>query len=167
MSRAEKAARAAELYAQGMTGARIAEIMGISQTYTYALLNDPDGTKERKRKRSYDKTCVDCGGRVSGTDPGKSSPVPRCSPCSRAWQHETRHWTPERVIAEIRARAVDGVPPSARVVAPSGLLHMAQREFGTWNAAVAAAGFDPRPVGVRADPDEWYRSRFGMEREAA
>jgi len=62
------------------------------------------------------------------------------------YQHEARLWTAERVVLELRAWALElGRAPTATEAHREGAyvpLSVAQREFGTWSAALTAAGFD-------------------------
>lgn len=110
---------------------------------------------ERCRKDSYDLVCVDCGGRVSGTDPGKiaNPDEPVCRDCAPA---HYRVWTPEAILCAIQEWADDhaGIPPTANawtrerirsdlVPAVSYVL----QAFGSWNAAIIAAGYEPHPTG--------------------
>jgi hypothetical protein len=164
---AEKAAQAAALREQGMTGTAIAARMGISKTRAYELLNDPDGSKTRARKRQYDLECTVCGGRASGTTPSRmvNRDEPVCAACSGA-HYAT--WSREAIILAIQEWADEhgGVPPSAtdwnrhqaqgrgmdegvdewRSGAwPSTVT--VQNYFGSWNAAIEAAGFTPTPSG--------------------
>lgn len=54
-------------------------------------------------------------------------------------------WTRDALIAEIQRHAVDGQPPKADEFASK--IDSIRREFGTWSAAVEAAGFKPRARG--------------------
>jgi hypothetical protein len=94
MTRAENAARVAALKAQRLNGIQIAERLGISRSYAYELLNDPEGRKVRARKDSYRGECVDCGASTDGSD-GLAAPE-RCFGC---WNEHRRKWTPEVIIA--------------------------------------------------------------------
>jgi hypothetical protein len=114
---------------------------------------------DRCRKQTlYTGTCVDCGGRTGFS--GTSVPSERCSGCTR---EHLRIWTRERVLADM----VDwfdlfGEPPSAhdwnqtlcrsrgwtwRVERYEGTRRRwpfssgVQELFGSWNAAIEAAGF--------------------------
>ncbi|MGE0025680.1 MAG: homing endonuclease associated repeat-containing protein [Thermoleophilia bacterium] len=63
-----------------------------------------------------------------------------------------RTWTEERVLAAIRAWADEnGRPPSSSdwyLRAPGRPTHCVVKErFGSWNKAIAAAGFEPVPAG--------------------
>lgn len=122
---------------------------------------------DRCRKTKYDLECSDCGGRVSGSDPQDLSDTPRCAPCRRKFDHENRHWTPERVIAAILEEAGGDRAPAARDILQGrgkkhrpALVSLAQREFGSWSAAIEAAGLQPRKVGERIDPEAWRRNRY-------
>jgi hypothetical protein len=59
-----------------------------------------------------------------------------------------REWDAGAVIAEIRRLAVNGTPPSSRQ--NRTLATIAQKYHGSWNNAVRAAGFAPRPQGRKA-----------------
>lgn len=53
-------------------------------------------------------------------------------------------WNRERVIENILTRALRNEPLVARQVEPRSLVDAAQRFFGSWQAAVVAAGLDPQ-----------------------
>lgn len=110
---------------------------------------------DRCRKRSYDLVCVDCGGRVSGTHPGKMAnrDEPVCREC--AGPHY-RMWTREAILCAVQewADAHGGVPPSAndwfRERARGGPvpnISVVLRVLGTWNQAIIAAGYEPHAIG--------------------
>jgi hypothetical protein len=66
-------------------------------------------------------------------------------------------WNQERVIEAILRRALRNESLVARLVEPRSLLDAAQRFYGSWTAAVAAAGLDsgltvPPPGGKRRRP---------------
>jgi DNA-binding CsgD family transcriptional regulator len=158
VTRAEKAAEAARLRAQGLNGVEVAERMGISKSYAYGLLNDPDGSGDRERKSRYDLQCVECGGRVNGTTPGRM--IGRDPVCLRCSPHHNAIWTREAIILAIQEWADEhgGIPPSANqcraghALDPSVLpnVNHVRFRFGTWNDAIRAAGFEPHlsgPVG--------------------
>jgi hypothetical protein len=94
----------------------------------------------------------------------------RCLQCNGAWVGElNRVWTPEKVVAAIREWADEyGAPPAipdwsprhARDLGDEGRavrferaagrwpsFNTAIRVFGSWNAGIRAAGYEPRPVG--------------------
>ena len=53
-------------------------------------------------------------------------------------------WNRERVVEAILTRALRNEPLAARFVKPRSLVHAGQRFFGSWAAAVTAAGLDPQ-----------------------
>lgn len=89
MTRAERAAEAARLKAEGLNGIQVAARMGVSRSYAYELLDDPEGTKVRTRKASYSGICVDCGAPTCGND-GRSKAPKRCAACG-ATRHADRN----------------------------------------------------------------------------
>lgn len=58
----------------------------------------------------------------------------------------------ERIAEAERRHREDGPWPTDKAV---------NNTFGTWNAAIEAAGFESVAVGGHRDPEEWYRRRFG------
>lgn len=150
MSRAEKAARAAELYAQGLTGARVAEIMEISRSHCYELLSDPSGEKVRERKARYETSCAGCGRTVNSNSPPVDGQV-----CFRCSMDERTIWTRDAIVLAIQEWADEngGIPPAANDFYRLGATDRnpsvvtVQKQFGTWNAAIRAAGFEPHPGG--------------------
>jgi hypothetical protein len=118
--------------------------------------------------------CIDCGGarsdsavRCWGCEVARRHrefPPPRCVECDRALPRTSRGrlcracylascWDRDSIAAAIAAAATNGRAPSYRQFAHAA---RAAPLFGTWNAAVAAAGFEPRgapkasrPAGAR------------------
>jgi hypothetical protein len=115
---------------------------------------------ERCRKSQYSSPCVDCGGPTNGSD-GRAKQSTRCATCAARHRHETRHWTRDALIAEVhRFNDIYGRPPRELDwnPRPSNLFKrtnqwrpaeawpsssLAPREFGSWNAMIAAAGYRP------------------------
>lgn len=118
---------------------------------------------ERCRKSQYDKACSDCGARIDGTTPGGASGRCRvCAGAERSRRARERHidaiqrwatlhgeppssadwcWQNARFKLKDEGRALraeaalrEGWPSSQGVIAA----------FGSWNAAIEAAGFRPR-----------------------
>lgn len=130
--------------------------------YTYNGGHSRKWCSERCRKRSYDRECSECGTRISGTDPGKS--LGRCAKCANANRSRMAR---EIHIAAIREwAAIYGAPPAINDWNPyaaarlkdsaraeralrggwphsMGIIHV----WGSWNAAISAAGLSPRPSG--------------------
>lgn len=127
-----------------------------------------------RRQTLYAGRCVDCGAPTNGSDgPGRAGE--RCLPCRARFQHESRRWTPEAIVAAIRAWAerTGGIPPSAREwLRPLGgewpPVSVVQREFGSWSAAISAAGFSARRSGCYGrDGENMELCREIAERYAA
>lgn len=166
VSRAERAAQAARYKAAGLDGAAIARVMGLCRKRVYELLHDPTGEKERARKyRHGGGVCADCGKPTSWSSGHGNARegARRCQACEHA-DPSCRYWTPELVIDAIQEYARRyGRPPSATHFNPSqatklGRLDLAERfhddgcwphagtvqsMFGSWNAGIEAAGFEP------------------------
>lgn len=175
LSRAELAAEVARLRADGLTHRAIAGRLGISRSYAAALDTDPDNAKQRARRESYQGVCERCGGVTKSN--GTSKPSGLCAGCGRVKSGESnRLWTSERVIASIQwwnerydepPAMADWNPNTASrrgdsARAARARQHIAAGEIpwathavrihGSWNAAIAAAGFDPRAgIGNRAN----------------
>lgn len=143
---------------------------------------------DRCRKQTlYGGTCVDCGATTNGSDGRK--PEPRCGTCSaRRVGHANKVWTRDGILAAIRAWADEyGEPPAQTDWNPHHarrILHddararrfedangrwptfkTPIREFGSWNAAIVAAGFAPRPC--HGGGENARRQRSVRERQAA
>lgn len=112
---------------------------------------------ERCRKAQYDLVCIECGGRASGTDPGKMAnpEEPVCRSCAGECYAT---WTREAIALRIETWADEngGIPPSSAdfTRARAGGLDVptittVQGRFGTWSEAVRAAGLEPFGGGSR------------------
>lgn len=151
MTRAEKAAFVAEKRAEGWTHAQIADALGIARGYVANLGWDPDGAKSRRHKAKYAVECAGCGATTNPGEPGKKSGY-----CSRCFSgHVTQKWTREAIVEAIQTWAEQhGRLPAAhewtvRGTASKGFPSSTacQYVFGSWNAAIEAAGFEPRRTG--------------------
>lgn len=145
-TREERVEQARALRAQGYKVRELPDLMGVSIGAIRSYLYDPDRSKEKARKDSYRGRCEDCGAPTDGTN-GREAAPKLCLSCLGVRTHEERKWTPETILAAIRLFVEEnGRRPS------SGEWHRAdrdrrfpppqavQREFGTWNAAIEAAG---------------------------
>lgn len=148
MTRAEKATKAQELRAQGLTYREIGEQMGFAIQTVHAWLSDPDRSREVARKRSYGGTCADCGGATDGSN-GRDLAPERCRACQIEYQHEARRWTPETIVEAIQAfHAENGrVPTTQEWMAPERgsrfpCTNTVIRECGRWSTAIRSAGFE-------------------------
>lgn len=161
VTRAERVRQVRELRAAGLTNTEVATRLGLSYGMVHSYLHDPDGSRDRERKRRAAGTCADCGG---PTFNGGSRPPLRCSACEKIRISREKYWTRERVLEEIarfvaengrrpsssewlggkHGRSGDGFPYSSTVL----------DLFGTWNAAMEAAG-----LGVNKPGQYIVRSR--------
>jgi hypothetical protein len=119
--------------------------------------------KQKERRTRYQGTCIDCGAATDGSN-GQAKAPKRCLNCSAA--HMSKHltvWTEGRIIESIRSWADEhGSPPGAfdffkRPGYPAFSLVM--RRFGSWNAAIEAAGYTPRKPGEHKQPRRGYTAR--------
>jgi hypothetical protein len=135
--------KARRMWVGGYTHAEIGKELGVSRSRAAEMVTDPKRLAATARKAEYGTPCVDCGKR---TNPGGKVGAARCADCNATHLHETRHWTPENVIAELRAWAQDlGRPPVAHEALVAGArvsVNTVQREFGSWAKAMRAAGFE-------------------------
>jgi hypothetical protein len=187
VTRAERAAEAARLRdEEGLNGIQIAKRMGIGRSYAYELLTDPEGVAVRARKDSYRGTCIDCGSPTDGSN-GKAMAPERCDPCSR--RHV--HWRAVlRIVGAIQRfherygrvpAATDFNPQHARQMGHHWRVERFYADgdypfvsdvlgvFGTWNAAVTAAGFKPIGRGYQRNgqPRRARGAHLRDERQAA
>lgn len=97
--------------------------------------------KADNQQRRVASTCGSCGApSYKGTHRCK---VCYCSEAAAA-KHAQRFWKPDKVIEELRRVALAlGNTPATSDVRPT-LVKVAQREFGSWSAAVGATGLPPR-----------------------
>ena len=158
-SRAARYAQIVEARARGENRRVTQARLGISNTYYYDVLNDPDGSRVLARRERYRKPCPMCGELMDGSW-GNSPRAPKhCAKCAPI---AARIWTRESIIDAIKDfNDQYGRPPGGHHWNPAfcrlrGWHHIADRyyedgcwpntssvqeRFGTWNAALAAAGF--------------------------
>lgn len=162
---------------RGWTHVRIAKELCISRSYASMLDADPDRSKERARKDSYRGTCEGCGARTDGSN-GPASAPRLCLDCTVQRRRDERYWRPETIIAAFQdfARvmgrgpaAVDkmiangGAPSLRRTLSLERIAEadkafalgvrlpqpgIVNREFGSWTAALRAAGLPPNSTGA-------------------
>jgi hypothetical protein len=164
-SRIELAPKARAMRAEGLMLKEISAALGVPISTLQAWIDDPDCSKQRSRRARYAGSCLDCGCPTDGSaGPGRAPQ--RCNDCAN--QRRTAQ-AREAIIEAIRRWAEEhgGIPPRAtdwNVAmarsrgedtrdyengdwrATSGVT----RAFGTWNAAIEAAGYEPTPVGKYA-----------------
>lgn len=161
----------------GWSWQRIADHFGVQLQTARNWVLDPDGVETRKRKAQYRLPCVGCG---NLTNPGGplGDREPRCVSCNNTIMVAARRvWTSATVISAIQDWTEKyGSPPGAadwNAWQSRHRLHddaravraekdrAAQRYpchttvvevFGSWNAAITAAGFEPRAAaGTKAN----------------
>lgn len=137
---------------RGLSQREVAAELGVSRSTVKNILYDPEGTKQRARRRSYGGFCLDCG--AATMSDGTSNPSPRCGPCAGAAFHP-KVWTREAVIDAIqRSAAANGRPPTASEWIASDPINgypprssvyrsktKSSAPFAKWSEALAAAGF--------------------------
>lgn len=74
MTRKQKVERATRLRAEGLTLREIGEEMGYAISTVNAWLNDPDRSKEIRRKQSYGGVCEVCGDPTDGSNGSANAP---------------------------------------------------------------------------------------------
>lgn len=90
MTREEKVAKARILRASGLKLREIAaEMGGVAISTVDTWLNDPDLSRQRERRKTYGKDCIDCGKRTDGSN-GYDSPE-RCYDC-----YNEHHFGPKK-----------------------------------------------------------------------
>jgi hypothetical protein len=154
-TRAENVAEATRLREEhGLTYREIAERMGAKLKTVYGWVTDPDLSRHYERRYRYGGKCEECGAPTDGSR-GPAAPARLCKRCAQEpW------WTRDRIITAIRRwHKLTGEAPSQTDWEPSHpghrpsraleqdhwpCVHTVQRVFGTWVAAVEAAGLEPR-----------------------
>lgn len=129
-------------------------------------------TDRCRKDHSYRRFCLDCGDRLNGSDGNGPNASIRCPRCNNRRIAEMRTiWTRETVIAAMQRWADRfGEPPRIRNWNPNGAREIGHPEmsvvyeaelgdwpsvtsvchvFGSWNAAIVASGFKPRPANHR------------------
>jgi len=172
--RAQSVAEATRLRQEGLLLREIGDRLGVSPKTVHAWLSDPEGSKARERKQGYRAICVACGGPCYRQ--GRYGAARRCETCERTHRHEQRQWTKRKVKAALGRWADDlGRPPTAEETALPGTrvpYRAIQRELGSFNSALKAAGLPVREPGHRAGKnglpdraerpwaDGWLHERF-------
>lgn len=173
------ARRVAKLRQTGMSTAEIARRAKLSESYVYELINDPTGEAKRQRKRDYrrrnTRPCPRCGHEMPGRNDTQRDRG-RTRVCASCWNEE-HAISDEDILDAIRWwHDRYGEPPTSRDWGNSGSrtpISRLQQErlddarsirelpsvtavtshFGSWPAAIEAAGLTPR---VRT-PQSWDR----------
>jgi hypothetical protein len=159
-----------------------ASCVGCEKRFEYAFRSGRSRMwcSERCRKDSYAVPCKDCGVLVDGTTPSRM--MGRCAPCAAA--HHSSVARAAHIAAIQEWAAIYGEPPAvtdwsqqhareckdearARRWLEDGWpsARAVIKVFGTWNAAIVAAGFPPRQAGGYAENNQ--RKRTARQRVAA
>jgi hypothetical protein len=150
----------------------IAERLGLTPSTVRDYYRDPRGERNRRNRDRYRGSCELCGRATTG---GRGYRAPRqCARCARA---RSRVWSADLILAAIRDwRALTGAAPTvpdwspahadedhpgaARFRAEPGRwpsVAAVQAHFGSFSAALAAAGVEPAPRGARK---RWTHERI-------
>lgn len=154
--------RARALRAQGLLYREIGESLGVATSTVHAWLQDPGGDQRRARRDRYRGRCAGCGAPTDGSRGPRGAPR-HCATC--AAPTAVRRWTEPLIIERLQqwACAHGGQPPTGRDWAQRSARkdgrwpHPAtvRRAFGSWNAAVTAAGLPARPAHGPAPVAAW------------
>lgn len=169
-TREERQERAKRMRARGMLLREIAEELACSTTEVMRLL-DPE-RRERHRQQTNDAkhrrrgTCERCGSDTKYSGKGSVAVSRVCKACA---PDEYRKWDEKAIIAAIRRwETAHGSQPVSRewlISSPenSGYpdVGVIQKRFGSWNAAIKAAGYEPLPPGRRT-PEGDERMRIAL-----
>lgn len=160
--------------AEGLGIPELAKRLGRGSSVIGDYLRDPTGEKARARKRRRYGLCEECG--VKTFNSGSYDLPRRCAGCEKKVKREEAR---ARVIKAIRYfNRRYGRPPTAfdwnlsmarskahpERLAEIEAIHRdrswpsvgtAQGVFGSWSAAVEAAGFEPVALGSRRRPRQW------------
>jgi len=146
-ARLERYALVKGMRESGLSVRDVSLSLGVSETSVRGLLQDPDGSKQKERRKRYMGVCLDCGRPTSGSG-GYGKAPKRCSSCRWELQRMERVWTQERVVAAIRRwERENGRQPVAGdwVRARNGypcLGSVYPNPFPSWAEAVRAAGLE-------------------------
>ena len=129
-------------------------------------------SKQAERRKRYQGTCEMCGNPTDGSN-GKAKAPRHCRDCYQStpeWKEWHTYWTAGLLLTRIRKwKDLHGAPPVSADWDPYMARHSygdntraerfedsegywpcrttVVRVFGSWNAAIIAAGFTPHPVG--------------------
>lgn len=142
------ASEARALRTEGLLVREISERLGVPQSTVSSWLDPRRAEKQKARRERYRGTCVDCGAPTDGSN-GRAMAPKRCRTCAAVHDHESRVWTQETILAAFARyfEEYDDQPAASEILRlrpdwfPS--VDAVQREFGSWSAAITAAGWRP------------------------
>lgn len=158
--RRQNVERAFALRAQGKTARQIADVLGVTEGTVFHYFKDPDGSKALGRKRRARRACEDCG--------RTTTRYRRCLKCARKRAAQVT-WTKAQIVEALRdfaqasgqnPVAIAFAPAQAKVVGRDDLVRLFESHhwpsigtikarFGSWPAALEAAGFERNTSGRR------------------
>lgn len=147
-------ADARRLRAEGWLLREIAEHFGIAIVTARAWVVPGEAERlraaQRERRKRYQGCCEECGAPTDGSG-GRAAAPKRCLRCYAG----SVRWDSDAVVHAIR-RLADrlGRAPTAAEINAAGRadyprVGTVQKVFGSWAAALAAAGLEPRGQGKR------------------
>lgn len=150
----------------GLSVTEIARHIGVKRGTVASWLSDPDLSRQAVRRKGYARPCAWCGKPLSGCN-GRARTGILCRSCTMQARSK---WTRERIIEVIQEFAQTyGRAPAASEFSPQLFGRRApdardrcemvkaagdypsyswvRYQFGSWNAAIEAAGLTPRKPG--------------------
>jgi len=163
---------ARRLYQDGLTRVEIASRLSVALTTVYRWVDPVYAERIRRQSREAKRrrtgTCEDCGAETRYNGHAENGASHLCLPCSNKRTAAARKiWTRDRIIEAIQWWADQyGTQPAIADFNPSGAVRLGDyqravraerhiaareiptfitviREFGSWNAGIADAGFAP------------------------
>jgi transposase len=150
----ERLAQVLQFQSDGLGFQEIADRLELPYKTVYNWITDPDGAKKRSRVDRYRVACIVCGNPTDGSRGRRGSDEEAvCKSCAGA---HYRIWTRDAIVLAIQEWAAEhGRTPSAPAWTRSKCIlgdllpatHYVVLVFGTWNAAIEAAGLELNPSG--------------------
>lgn len=169
-TREEREASAMRLRANGLLFREIAQELGCSTGEVTRLLHPEKRERDRQQtnaaKHRRRGTCERCGGETKYSGKGGEGVSRVCIKCA---PDEYRKWDEAAIISAMRRwEATHGRQPVSRdwlISSPDNFgypdVTVVQNVFGSWNAGIEAAGYEPLPTGHRT-PEGNERMRLAL-----
>lgn len=155
----ERISEAIRMRDEGMAYSKIGAHFGVTAGTAFNWVTDTDGTRAGARKKGYGQPCPGCGG-------AKYYLSAHCASCESALRLESSAWD---IVNGLREwNELTGRPPGAVDWNSAHPGHRVRPQtthrswpsqatvsnlFGSWNTAIAVAGFVPLTCGQRRDPE--------------